>query len=376
MKCFIALATLVALVGAGASYGATAPLGNPFCEGISSPSELATLVEEALVHSRDGVAELDPARCHRTHPARPVDYLAMFQRDDPMANLRSVQDLPGYLRKLVSGRAPGGRFYMACLKPSRVSVTGWIAEHDCIAREFKTGEAAWYNPDTMRAVLASDCTNPVGLPEQAQNCIEIRFFTSEQATGVRLKEYGPRSIAEDACTMLKQAGSSDFESPWFEECPEVLCDFADIDAVPGMPKGWRKGSFKTSPGWNVLRLPAYVAERPTGDDFYVTVFCIERWSGPAPVPPRDDSQSTDPETVANYVRARERYIQERETWILTHSCGLGVQWFDYVDHGGTKTAMIYNDKPDATTAKATRADGKPSELWWHWQSSDGRCLPN
>ncbi|MFZ1987911.1 MAG: hypothetical protein WAV21_02675 [Minisyncoccia bacterium] len=256
------------------------PLGNPFMRGFDNPSQLAEITEQLLRVDPTGQTMLDSSRCKRDGScARPIDYLEMLQVSDPDAKLASVSQLPGYFRSLVIKAAPPGKYWMACLKPSKKSTSGWRAEDNCIARFFKPGEKAWVNPKTGKVVLAQDCTNPVGKPEKPDGCVYIWLQTRAGDTGFRLKEYGPQELHDDKCNpAILRAGERDYESPWYEECPSVDCNFAQADSIlAGMGvRGQRKGSYAPDIGWNILRLPPQVAEK---DSPYLFVFCIETPQG-------------------------------------------------------------------------------------------------
>lgn len=355
------VAALVALLAfVWVTPGETAPIGNPFLKGMASPQQLANVIERQLAYDSAGTMMLDPKRCKEVDGscAAPIDYLRMFQKDDPAANLTSVSQLPTYLRKLKIRDAPKGRYWMACLRQSRTSRTGWEALHNCIARAAKPGEKFWVNPNTGRPVLAEDCTNPIGQPEQAADCAYIKFYAREGDTAVRFMETGPRPIEDAQCApALKRPDERDFESAYVEECPEFWCNMDRVAKYHGTVRQ-RSGSVALVPGEYVLRVPKWVTEERNWE--YRFFFCIERWKGPVPLWP----QYTD-----NYVDNLARWVEYRlqyDRWGAAHSCSIGVRWFDYLGER-PKVATIHYDQAEARRAGAKTVTGVPSVLWWHWQ---------
>lgn len=353
--------------------GATAPLaplGNQFCKlDNPTPVELADVMIDAITKDPKGLTMLDPSRCHMARPARPVDYLEMFKIDDPGAGLTDVQQLPAYLSKLEIRKALPGKYWVACLKQSARSSSGWAAVHNCLSTEF---QQAWFNPVTGRSVLKPDCTNPIGQPEQVENCGHIYVMLSERESALRLQESGPKQI-DGQCVGVKRPGQTDYENPYVEECPELLCDFKDVNAVLE-PLGFtpqRKGSLVAVAGVFDFLVPLYVTEK---DSNYLFTFCTERWQGPAPVPPKYPAPGSTPEVVARYVLDREEYITRREEWRLTHSCGTTVKWVDYVSKEGTRIATLYYDQATARKAGTLKADGQPTDLYWYWKDEQDRCV--
>lgn len=131
-----------------------------FMKGLKDPSELAARIEASFETDPSGHTMLSATRCKQDGScASPIDYLDTLQVYDPDANLKSVADLPGYFRSLVIGKAPSGKYYMACVM---LDASGARGAADCMARVFDSGEHGWVNPKTGRVVLAENCTNPVG----------------------------------------------------------------------------------------------------------------------------------------------------------------------------------------------------------------------
>jgi hypothetical protein len=357
-----------------------APWGNPYWRGYASPGQLADAVEASLAKDPSGTAVVNPERCKRDGScATADDYLVTLRESQPEARSRlsSVADLPAYLRSLVSVEAPKGKYWMAMLKFSSSAKTHWRPVLHGLVRHFKPGEHAWMDPATKRLVFAEDCTNPIEKPEVPEPCVEIHFFTKPGDTGVRFKEYGPTDLADEKeCTpALKRAGEQDFEYPWEDECPSQWCTFKDIDArVP--EKGWRMGSYRPAAGEHVLRLPRKVAEK---DSPYRVVFCIERTDVADPMVglPSLEAMSHAYGFIVG-VGAYDRHLFEyneqarlwnarAEAWNALHSCGMGVQWSDYLPRNdGRKVATIYYDQEGAMDAQAQDVRGNPTLLWWRF----------
>lgn len=254
----------------GVALGSTAlaaPLGNPFCKELENPTELAGLIELSLASDPSGNTPLDPVRCKMKTPAAPNDFLRVLSESDPQSGVTAVNQLPAYFRSLVEVKTPATKYWSACLKPTRSTPSGWIAEANCIARSFHKGERAWANPVTGKIVLQGDCSNPVQLPEPPKiECAYIMVRVEQGDRALRVAEYTKNGVplTDKLCNpAIKQVGSDDWESPWFEHCPNIDCDFRGPDRVYGTA-GYgrtRKGSFKLSgPGWVILRVPVHVTD--------------------------------------------------------------------------------------------------------------------
>jgi hypothetical protein len=216
----------------------------------------------------------------------------------------------------------------------------------CVARHFKTGEHVWVDPRTGRKVLAQGCTNPIEREEGQQQTDECVFKDVQMIQGqiLRFKQYGPKDIAKHPCTALLRAGETEWESPFVEHCPDVTCSFAYVDAALG-ESGWETGSFvAVESGIQRFRLPPEMADKNSG---LRMVDCLDSGG--------------------------------------EHSCGMGVQWFDYVPVNGHKVATTYyskwdaehtgpkHDTPAMTALHDVDGSGKlvsvPTNLWWRFQVS-------
>lgn len=273
---FVALALLFAALGGTAR--AESQLGNPFCKGQNQES-FAQLIEQSVARDESGNTPLDPEACGLAVPATPNQILEMIPVSDPDAGIADVSELAAYVRSLEEVAAPAGRYWSACLKNSRQSPTGWRPEANCIARDFRPGEKVLQNPKTGKIVFQGDCSNPVQLPERRADCAYIWVHTDSDVTGIRLLEAGPEELRDEECRpAILRAGEDDYESPWHDDCPQVRCDFSQVNAVLRQ-QGFtpqRRGSFVPQAGWQVLQVPKRVTEK---DSPYLFVFCIETPQG-------------------------------------------------------------------------------------------------
>ncbi|MCX6786470.1 MAG: hypothetical protein NTU85_01465 [Candidatus Kaiserbacteria bacterium] len=341
-KFVIALGIIAAILVIFVCFACAAPAGKPFLHGISSPEELASKIEASLAKNPKGTSMLDPVRCKRDGScATPSDYFEMFKVSDPAANLTEIANVPAFLRTLEVVPAPGGEYWISCLKPSGKGT--FKPTLHCLSRSFKSEEKVWVDPKTKRIVLASDCTNPVEKPIK-ERCVEIHFFTKAQDTAVRFALLGPTDVSNE-CIGVKRAGETDFESIWAKECENMHCDFSADVAVVGQPVQL-KGSYAPAPGEHVLRLPAFVAEK--GSKF-VTVLCLDRGKTVWPELPKGE---------VSFAQATE-YGEKREEWIASHSDGIGVRWFDYLNtKSGIKKATVWYTQGEIPK-------GMP-QLYWPW----------
>lgn len=251
MKKFIALfVALLLTFGQGTAYAA---VGEPFGVGYNNPRELAAAIRESFKRDPRGERPVDAKKClpNGYSCASAQQYLEGFQKSDPGANLRSVQELPAYLETLVEGK-PEGDYWMACLKKGSMT-----AMWNCLSRPLERNERAWKNPLTDKFVLAGKCTNPMGLRVQAPECIEKHVYLEkgdEHHTGL----LGPDALPKSTCTAILKAGETEWSNLLLDECPRAGCDYSGpsrdlkLPVQPGIRVSYRA---ETS-GWYKLRLPA------------------------------------------------------------------------------------------------------------------------
>lgn len=300
-----------------------------------TPAEFATIVRRALAVDPTGLTRIDAKRCDAKDDRSCGTVQALLtdiRRSDPRGTvngvpLNTVDQVPAFLSKLVKGTPPKGKFWMSGMVKRG---SGWEPLWNCASREFKKGEMAWIDPDTEVTVLADDCGNPVGQRE-SEDCVYIGV-PSLADDEIRLKLY---NVPYSTCTGLKRAGESDFEAPDVERCPDGNCAFLGADAVMGTSKG-PVGSFSNEvDGMTVVRLPVSCAEEGTDCRVF---FC--------------------------------RRLPDGE-----ETCGVGVQWFDYVERkvaylprGSKMVAEIRYD--EAAAGQLTTREEKPSRLWWNFNHAD------
>lgn len=324
-KLLVAPLALLMIMGDAGTAFAT-PVGNPFMRGIKGgPSELAEMIEKNLALHPDGKTKLSEERCRNGGScAAPINYLIAFQRLDPSANLKSVHELPQFLRDMKIAEGPSGKFSMNCLVPSQRG--GWEGKFKCLARPFKAGEHIWISR-TGKGLLAEDCTNPIDGPEKpapAPDCVEVKFTTKPQDDVVRIAVFGPQRIDDVCGPSIHRAASNEYDRGWLEECPDISCNFNEIKRAFKLPAIQWKTSYRVQPGEHVIRLPRYFAAK---DSPYRVFLCLDR-----------DGK---------------------------HSDGIGVQWFDYLPQGKTKVATVWYAKAQVKTPSV-------SNLYWPWGEWNGR----
>lgn len=347
MRRLIAFVTMTLLAFGWAVSAEAVPLGYAFCKGPQSPQELADLVDASLLQDPTGRTMLDQEACSgRLVRARPVDYV------DAWGGAVTLENLSAYLDSLEIRDAPPGAYRMHCLLTTTAAATDWHTVPDCEPREFNPGERAWFDPATDTLVLAEDCANPVdGEDVETEACAYEVFPTRAGDTAVRIFLNGETDL-EDDCWGLKRAGEENFESLWMlDECPSEDCSGEEIEEALGTPN-WRAASFGPNPGQHTLRVPRALVE---DDSPWRVVFCIERWNLP-------ENALSAPQGLSygEWLAALWNYAGSSQ---ITHSSGLGVQWFDYSD---ADIATIYYDEHEAVEHGASTRTGVPSVLWWHW----------
>lgn len=282
MRIIVLLALLVC-AAFGTNQASARDLGNPFHKGISNPQQLASMIRANLARDPSGTSMLSPDRCATAGDrscAAPIDYLEALRLADPGAidNLRSVHDLPAYLDSLEIVSAPEGSYQSAWLKPSTSRKSGWMPEFGGLERRFHRGEKAWMNPRTGKIVFMGDCTNPVGERIGRVVCAYIMLWTDQGDRSLRMAEYsknGRRLVDRDCNPAIRQVGSDQWESPWYEHCPRIDCTFegADIELGALGYRRIRKGSFALGQaGWVVVRVPVLVTRQGAAWSYN---FCID-----------------------------------------------------------------------------------------------------
>ena len=148
--------TLGALLVAALTIADVQAAGQPLMKGLTGPAELAGLIETSLSQDPSGNSRIDSGRCQRDGScATPYMYYYGIASEHPSAGLRSITELPRYLRSLVKKPAPSGVWQMSRLLDGRYDAVGW-------QRVFHQGEGAWVDVNTAEPILAEDCGNVVG----------------------------------------------------------------------------------------------------------------------------------------------------------------------------------------------------------------------
>lgn len=343
----------------------------PFLRGVVSPSDLANRIEVSLFGDRTGESIIDPELCMQKKNrscANALNYLEMFQKSDPGANLKKVAELPDFLRTLKVIDGPPGEFWVSCLEPKTESkkVTYTPVLH-CISRHFKPGEKAWIDTKTKRIVLASDCTNPVEKEVPPKACKEIRVPTMPTESALRSAILGPNPVRDD-CFAVKRAGEQDFENWWPNECDDARCNFKDVAEFMHQPVQL-VGSYVPVAGEHIFRVPAHFADPGSP---YSVAFCIDRgeFGDPGdppkePIEPAEPVKGEDPALYARKYKAymayldelqvwgkefiawRARYIVWREKWTAGHSDSIIVVPSGYVGD----VAQVYYERKDVPADK-------------------------
>lgn len=325
-KLIVVLGLLISLV----SCFAEAARGSRFLDGekISNPTLLAEVMDKSIQANPKGTWAVSPSQCaERGYCTRPVDFLEALQHDDPEAGLKSVSELPGYIRSLKPVYGVKGAYWSDCIVPDKGSSVGWKVMHRCASRPPKPGEAVYYNEKTGKIVMLENCANPIDGPDLSKNCAKIFVHNVGADRAVRFKQYGPADLSLDQdCTALKRPNDEAFTALFLERCESGDCDFSSIDAFLAGLSGHKSGSFDPEvDGVTVVRLPGVVAE---DNSPHKMVFCLEY----------EDGQ---------------------------HSCGVDISWFDYVSVGGEMIAHIYYDESGVERNHVVTRTGKRSNRWWN-----------
>ncbi|MGH7175049.1 MAG: hypothetical protein ACREGR_01670, partial [Minisyncoccia bacterium] len=252
--------------------------------------------------------------------------------------LERVSQIPAFLRKLELRDPESGEYWSDCMVRSNDLVqdpSGWKRHPHCARNEFKPGEKAIVDPDTGVTVMKQGCHN-TGVQKVAKaHCVDDIVYAEEGET-VLLDEHGPRSTAQEACTGLKRAGETDFESPWLERCAHPYCSLRVADRYAKYPEQNAGSFYVDQSGWFIVRHPAYVAEKDSDYQYF-------------------------------YCRHRGR----------SSACAVGIRWFDYLQAknpqaigGDERAAVVYPSKEDLDRAGVKTLLGADSALWWDFNRAD------
>lgn len=394
---FAALVLGAASISAAQAASSSVPLrGQPFFKGLENPGQLADLIAANLKQDNSGNTKLDSKACRTPGNgscARPLDYLESVKEADPKGTvaLKTVADLPAFLRTLRKESAPPGRYILACLRP--IGGGNYKQVLGCTERPFKPGETIWVNPVSNRPLFASDCTNPIKGPAPLKNvCAEIHLFAREGDTVMRQAVLGSPEFKDD-CFAIKKAGETEFHIPWRDACESEHCTFAASEAFLNK-KAWNLASYELEPGEYVVRVPIRFTEKNSA---YVTTFCIERTKMVWPEFPKDVEakakevlankpqepvRGTNPDAYAaeyaKYVVAYQKwrdtyaawysenkkliadYTERRDQWNEGHSDSVNVWPNAYrVGSDGVPRATIYYSEAEVSAIE-------PVKMYWRW----------
>ncbi len=118
----------------------------------------ARYVQESLNKDPSGNSIIAGSPC-----TTPMDFYTAVKTEHPAADLSSVADLPGYLRRLVPGETPSGQFRMSWMRPAGGGKC--TLELKGQARAFEPGEIPWIDPKLGAVVFAGGCANVVARRE-------------------------------------------------------------------------------------------------------------------------------------------------------------------------------------------------------------------
>lgn len=206
--------------------------------GVKTPADLADKVAANLTRDTTGRTLIDPEQCKRQKEAgcaAPINYLESFQKHDPQAGLTSVSQLPDYMRSLTLNCNMKGVYQM-----DRIIYAGsGVGKTDVsgMSRSFLSGECAWVNPETGRAALAQNCTNPVGQRIDLV-CVLYNFETRSSSEFAVIWERVRRK--DDPCFAFRKASRMyEPDSPkavWQHVRPGCIgkpCDFGPFNRMYG-----------------------------------------------------------------------------------------------------------------------------------------------
>lgn len=275
-RIIIAFLALLAFGGwAGEAQARTVgPYGDKFCD---VPIKDATDLEARFVKSL--AADASGHRAMAGCKARPIDFLVVFQQDDPKAGLTSVADLPGYAHDMkVTEAQKDYEYTSACLWTQ--SGGTFAVKLICVTREVRKGEVIFASR-TGKLVLMSNCANPGVIPVPMivvnADCVRVEF-PSFKDRNTRVVYVG-RAALPGRCTKLEVAG---VDEPFVEmphECPmsytkeivdeqgrkrlmQVTCDWSAVEQTasgllgyPATVQNVSASFVGREDGTNVLYLP-------------------------------------------------------------------------------------------------------------------------
>jgi|CXWL01.1.fsa_nt_gi hypothetical protein len=298
---------LAALLSFGATGEASASPYKGYWYGAQSPQQLANIVEAALKRDPTGATMLSVAKCKKDGScASATNYLESFKAHDPEANLKTVAEIPAYLRSLEKDCSVSGKFQM-----DRIVLANGKGRADVngMSRALRKGECAWVNKRTGRVVLAPYCANPIGRPLVAPPCAYVDFEVRDpREANVHYAVYGPY---DDVCfgyrSVAKTGEPDSAKALWLRPpigCPLSPCDFSAVDRAVSLDRT-RMGTIQVVPGHYQFRVSRKFAQNQAN----LLALCVEVRDGQA----RQSSftngvRPKDYRTVGGVSRARVHYV--------------------------------------------------------------------
>lgn len=340
-KLIVALALALTVVSGQGGIANATPVGNSYFIGLSGPGELADLIEASNRIDPSGRRKLSEERCRRNGScANAQNYLASYQRLDPTANLRTVQDLPAYLRRAtVRAGVPGTRYWADCLQPVRGG--GWRDRGRCLHRLLRPGENLWISYTGVPIGL-SHCANPGGTPAQPPrepDCVwtEVwvergrRDHADDDSLGIYLT--GPRPLEDGECSIEVHVdnGTGTEVDGFLRECVDN-CEITEAIREYGMPPTQWSVRYATNPEMTGrvrvrVRHPRSLTQ---AGSVYRLWFCLTRVNG-------------------------------------TQTQAIGVEPHQYRRVNGVTIATVYY-----SAQEASRPYPNGPDVYWQWQPWRGR----
>ena len=123
---------------------------------------LANLIAESLKEDLNGGTVISGSEC-----TTPLHFLEAIKKFHSKAQVRTVGELPGFIRGLQYRRqAPAGEFTMSSIvhganKKCSLDSTSMV-------RAFQDGEGVWFDPNSGEDIIAGTCKNVVGPKKELQ----------------------------------------------------------------------------------------------------------------------------------------------------------------------------------------------------------------
>ncbi|MEK7079972.1 MAG: hypothetical protein AAB883_03280 [Patescibacteria group bacterium] len=230
--CALSLAVGSPVAMGGVAYAAPVHEFHSFCPDGPGQAELARRMEDSVKNQPDGTRRLD--KCYATA----IQFLHSLRAADPESvkkgTLDTVQQLPAYIRWLKpKAYAQSAEYISACVKGKAPGIED--VKLECEPRTLTRTETMLVNPETGKPVLMGNCSNPI-IKEAEQvvvsPCYSILFVPLARpdavATAVRIGELSKTPPPRSECDGWKQPGDTEMRSDRPQECPDKLCNYAEV----------------------------------------------------------------------------------------------------------------------------------------------------